>query len=202
MNEKVGRVASLVTLVAVAAFALSMLLGSDAGSYAASLFISWGFVPMVCAFAASARAQARAAALAAVAFAAIYAVLIGAVYFTQLTTVRLSALTPQARGLLDYGQFGLFFNLDLLGYAFMAFSTFFAGLAIAPADRPDRWLRNLLMIHGAYAIALILPVLGVFRPGMAGGDLIGLLILEFWCAYFIPVCALAYRHFRGGARAE
>ena len=197
MNRKVGMVSSLVTLLAVAAFALSMLIDYDAGSYLSSMFIAWGFLPMACAFAAYARDEARAAALTGVAFAAIYGVLIAIVYFTQLTAVRLSPLSEEALSILDYTRFGLFFSLDLLGYAFMALSTFFLGLTVSPAGRADRWLKNLLMIHGVFAVScVVLPMLGLFKPGMDGGDLIGVLVLEFWCAYFLPVCALAYRHFQ------
>ena len=197
MNRKIGMVSSLVTMLAVASFALCMLLNSLMGSYLASMFIAWGFLPMVCAFAARARDEARAAALTGVAFAAVYCVLIAVVYFTQLTAVRLSPLSEEALSILDYTRFGLFFSLDLLGYAFMALSTFFLGLTINPTGRADRWLRGLLMVHGVFAVTcVVFPILGLFKPGMAGGDLIGVLVLEFWCAYFLPVCALAYRFFK------
>lgn len=197
MNRKIGMVSSLVTLLAVAAFALCMLVGYNAGSYLASMFIAWGYLPMACAFAARARDEARAAALTGVAFAAVYGVLIAVVYFAQLTAVRLSQLSEEALSILDYSRFGLFFSLDLLGYAFMALSTFFLGLTVSPAGRADRWLKGLLMIHGVFAVTCVaLPMLGLFKPGMAGGDLIGVLVLEFWCAYFLPLCALAYRHFQ------
>ncbi len=43
---------------------------------------------------------------------------------------------------------------------------------------------------------VVLPTLGLFKPNMAGGDIIGMLVLEFWCAYFLPVCILAYRFFK------
>ena len=199
MNRKIGMVSSLVTMFAVASFALCMLLNSLMGSYLASMFIAWGFLPMACAFAARARDEARAAALTGVAFAAVYGVLIAVVYFTQLTAVRLSPLSEEALSMLDYTRFGLFFSLDLLGYGFMALSTFFLGLTISPAGRADRWLRGLLMIHGVFAVTcVVFPILGLFKPGMAGGDLIGVLVLEFWCAYFLPVCILAYRHFQKG----
>jgi len=196
MNRKIGMVSSLVTLLAVASFALCMLVGSLMGSYLSSMFIAWGFLPMACAFAARARDEVRAVALTGVAFAAIYGVLIAVVYFTQLTAVRLSPLSEEALSILDYTRFGLFFSLDLLGYGFMALSTFFLGLTVSPADSADRLLKNLLMIHGAFAFVIVFPVLGLFKPGMADGDLIGVLVLEFWCAYFLPVCALAYRHFQ------
>jgi hypothetical protein len=192
-----GFIAALVTLVSVLAFAASMLAGADTGSYISSLGISWGFVPMACAFAALAGRRARAAAYTAIAFAALYGVFIAAVYYAQITTVGSGVLSDEASALLDYSQFGLFFNYDLLGYAFMALSTFFLSYTLAPRDKGDRALKWLLRIHGVFAVTcVVLPTLGLFRPGMAGGDLIGVLVLEVWCCYFAPVCVLACRYFR------
>ncbi len=129
-----------------------MFAGSDTGSYVSSLGISWGFVPMICAFASLSNRKAKAAAYTAIAFAAIYGVLIAVVYFAQITTVRISALSDEANALLNYAQFGLFFNYDLLGYGFMALSTFFVSFTLTPADRGDKWLKWLLCIHGVFAI--------------------------------------------------
>ena len=201
MNRKLGMYSALVTLAAVLAFAFCMIIGSDFGSYLSSLFISLGFVPMVCAFAAISTDEEKGVSYTAVAFAAVYAVLICVVYFTQLTTVRLSALNEQASALLGYQTLGgLFFNYDLLGYAFMALSTFFIGLTIKVQSKADKWLKYLLLVHGVFAITcIVMPMLGVFNAEMRGGEIIGVLILEFWCAYFSPVCVLAYRYFKGGA---
>lgn len=197
MNRKIGLYSSIVTLAAVLAFAVSMLAGTLYGSYLSSLFIAWGFVPLICAFAAAGEKGSKAAGYTAAAFASVYAALNTAVYFTQLTTVALTRLDEQASALLDYSKFGLMFNLDLLGYAFMALATFFAGLTIKAEYSADKWLKGLLLVHGVFAVSCtVMPMLGVFRPGMAGGDLIGTLVLEFWCAYFTPVCILAFRYFR------
>ncbi len=123
--------------------------------------------------------------------------LIALVYYAQITTVRMPALSDEAYAVLSYSEFGLFFNYDLLGYAFMALSTFFVSFAIMPADKGDRWLKWLLCIHGVFAISCVVtPTLGLFQPGMAGGDLMGVLVLEFWCVYFTPVCILACRYFK------
>lgn len=188
--------AAFVTLLAVLGFALSMLVGSDIGSYISSIFIALGFVPMVGAFAAYGSRETKAAGYTALVFSAVYAAFIVTVYFTQLTTVRLAALTPEASSLLDYQNFGLMFSLDLLGYAMMALATFFIGLTIKPASKADRWLKALLLIHGIFAVScFVMPTLGIFKPGMAGGDLTGVVVLEFWCAYFTPVCLLSIRHF-------
>lgn len=198
MNRKIGMYSAIVTLAAVIGFALSMIVGNNYASYLSSLFISWGFVPMICVFAAYSQKEKKSAGYTAVAFSAIYAVLIGLVYFAQLTTVHLSKLNEQASAILDYSKLGsLFFNYDLFGYAFMALSTFFIGLTIQPERKSDKWLKGLLLIHGVFAVSCVLmPMLGTFSSNMAGGEIIGILVLEFWCAYFCPVCILAYKYFK------
>lgn len=199
MNRSFGRAASLVTLCAAAAFALGMLVKSDFLNYFSSMCIAWGFVGMIAAFAAFSGPGARASSNAALVFSGVYAALVMLVYFAQLT---LAGLVPggEAERILDYKQFGLLFNYDLLGYAFMALATFFIAPAIVPQTSEDRALRLLLRIHGVFAPACVaMPMLHLFRPGMAGGDLMGTLVLEVWCAYFIPVCVLAYRRFTRAA---
>lgn len=198
MNRKIGMYSSIVTLIAVSGFAVSMVAGSAYGSYLSSLFIALGFVPMICAFTSISKNENRSAGYAAVAFSAVYMVLIGLVYFAQLTTVHLSKLSEETSAILDYQRLGsLFFNYDLLGYAFMAIATFFIALTIQTHYKTDKWLKVLLLIHGIFAIScIIMPMLGVFKAGMNGGDVIGIIILEFWCAYFIPVCILSYQYFR------
>ncbi|MFB0920103.1 MAG: hypothetical protein QMB62_04365 [Oscillospiraceae bacterium] len=64
-------------------------------------------------------------------------------------------------------------------------------------DKGDKWLKTLLMIHGVFAITcFIMPILGLFSADMKGSSLIGTLIMEFWCVYFIPIGVLSYRYFR------
>ena len=196
MNKKLGMYSSLVTLASVLVFFVCMVIGADAGSFLSSMFIAWGFVPLICAYAAYAKKKYTAAAYTAMGFAAIYGMLIAVVYFTQLTTVRMSALTDQAATLLDYFSFNLFFSYDLLGYAFMSLSTFFIALTIDAKTKPDKWLKSLMMIHGIFAIGCVAaPMLGIFKPNPES-DLIGTLILGFWCFYFTPVCILSYRYFK------
>jgi isoprenylcysteine carboxyl methyltransferase (ICMT) family protein YpbQ len=197
MNRKIGMISSLVTLAAVLGFAGSMIVGSNYGSYLSSLFIAWGFVPMICSFAAVGKAETKSAGNTAIAFSSVYALLISIVYFAQMTTVHLSSLNEQASTILDYQTFGLFFNYDLLGYAFMALSTFFIALTIYPKGKVEKWLKALFLIHGIFAVScVVMPLLGVFKPNMPGGSLIGVLVLEFWCLYFTPVCILSFLHFK------
>lgn len=197
MNRKVGMYSSIITLAAVLGFAVSMIIGSDFGSYISSMFIAWGFVPMICSFASYSGKETKASSYTAIAFAAVYAVLIMVVYFAQITAVRLSQLSQQASQILDYKHFGLFFSYDLLGYAFMALATFFIAFTIQATTKPDKWLKSLLMIHGIFAVpCVIIPMLGLFHANMTDGDFLGVMVLEIWCAYFIPVCILSYLHFK------
>lgn len=71
---------------------------------------------------------------------------------TQMTSVRTESLTVQAAQLLDFQQFGLFFNYDMLGYAFMSFANFFAGLTVSTNTKSDKWLQTLLLVHGLFFI--------------------------------------------------
>lgn len=193
-NKTVGMFSSIVNLIAVIGFAVSMLFGFDFGSYFSSMFIAFSFVSMMACYACFASAERKAAGFSAVGFSAMYAAIILLVYFAQLTTVRTGSLSSQAASLLDFQQFGLMFNYDLLGYGLMALATFFAGLTFPPNSRPDRVLKALLTIHGVFFFScLIFPMLGVFRPG--GPDWIGVAVLEFWCVYFAPISILSCRHF-------
>ena len=195
MNKKIGAAGAIVDLIAVLGFAGSMLLSLNYVSYFCSMFIAFGFVIMMCGFLHFAAPERKTAGYAAVAFSAVYAAIILIVYFTQLTTVRLTGLTEQARDLLDFQQMGLFFSLDLLGYALMSLTAFFAGLTVEPKNKPTKWLRALLMIHGVFFIScLLMPMLGVFQADSP--TWIGVAVLEFWCAYFFPIAALSLHYFR------
>lgn len=196
-NSKLGMVSSLVNLVAVIGFAMSMVLGSDFSSYITSMFIAFSFVPMISAFTTFSRKENKAAGYTAMLFASGYAVFILMVYFAQVTSVRLEPLSEQAAQILDYQKFGLFFNFDLLGYGIMALSTFFAGFTINVQRKADRWLKRLLLLHGIFFFSsLILPMLGLFSQEMQGADWVGTAVLLFWCTYFTPIGWLSFLYFR------
>ena len=78
----------------------------------------------------------------------------------------------------------------------MGLATFFAGLMLDVRTKADKWLRALLLIHGVFFLTcMIIPMLGVFGTEAAGGkegsDLTGTILMEFWCAYFIPIGILS-----------
>jgi hypothetical protein len=183
-------------MLAVLAFALSMIIGSAYGSYLASIFIALSFIPMICSFVYYSNTDRKVAGYSAIAFAAVYGVFIFIVYFAQLTAVINDELNPQALQIIDYRNFGLFFSYDLFGYSIMALTTFFAGLTIEANTKVNKWLKWLLLIHGIFFFIAIIPMLGVFNANVEGADWIGIAILEFWCAYFIPVGILSYFNFK------
>lgn len=194
MNRKLGMIGSLVSFIAVVLFAIFMLVPFDFGSFFVCIFLSLGFAMMISAFANECDPDVKAAAYMAMICAAVYCGFILLVYFAQITSVRNDGLSDQALQVIDYSRSGLLFNYDLLGYGLMALSTFFIGLTLKDAGTAEKWLKWLLLLHGIFFLpCLIIPVLGIF----SGGDkLTGVLILEFWCVYFAPICILSYFHFR------
>lgn len=201
MKRKIGIFSSAINLFSVVGFAVSMLLGSNFTSYFFSIFIAFSFVPMMAAYYFYAKENAKLAGVIALAFSIMYATIISLVYYAQLTTVNGGALSQHASSLIDFQQFGLFFNYDMLGYALMALSTFFAGLTVCIKSKADKWLKALLLIHGVFFITcFMLPMLGLFTPDMTGAEWIGTAVLEFWCIYFIPVSILSFLHFSKAER--
>ena len=168
------------------------------GSYFVCMFLPLGYIMMAVGFQYESYENRRVPANVGVAIGVIYAVLIFLVYFAQTTSVRLEDLNEQAIQILDFQHGGLLFNYDLLGYGMMALSTFFIGLSINPNSQMDKWLKYLMMVHGVFFIScFIMPMTGMFT-GMAGGEAGngGTIALLGWCAYFLPVGVLAYKHFQ------
>ena len=202
MNRKIAMIGAYIESAAVALFAAFLLLDFPFGSYFVCMFLPIGYILTVAGFFAECDPERRTAACAGLVFAAVYAVLIFLVYFAQTTAVRLSSLNDQALTVLDFQRGGLLFDYDLLGYGMMALSTFFAGLSLRPESSPDRWLKRLLMIHGAFFPGcFLLPMTGMFQSmasGEAGNG--GTVALLCWCVYFLPVCVLTLRHFRSEKR--
>ncbi len=198
MNRSIAKAGALIVVFSVLLFAVCMLISFDFGSYFVCMLLAIGYVMMAAGFSCESDAAHQAAAKAGMAFAVIYATLVLLVYFAQATTVRLDTMTDQAARLLDFSRGGLMFSYDLLGYGMMALSTFFLGLTIRRHNPVDQWLKRLMILHGIFFFGcFIMPMTGAFRS-MAGGEtsLGGVIALECWCLYFLPVGILAFVHFR------
>jgi len=197
LNRSIGMFSSIINAVSVFLFALSMIISFDYLSYLSSLFIAFSFIPMVCTYVLYSKIDKKVAGYTALAFSVVYVTMIQIIYFAQLTTVHQGGLTADASAILDYQNFGLFFNYNLLGYGMMALSTFFIGLTIEKTTKLLSWLKHLLLIHGIFFISgLIIPLLGIFNSDMQGSDVIGTLVLLIWCIYFIPIGILSFIYFK------
>ncbi len=201
-NIIMGRTGAAITGLAVLSFSVSMVFGLFSNmifaSCLSSIFIAVGFIPfMVSLFSKCKNSDKKAVGLTGIAFAAVYAVIIFLVYYAECTTIRMnSLLSDEALSIISYGHIGsLFFNYDLLGYGFMGLSTFLIGFTIEPKSIGDKVLRGLLWGHGVFFLScLFMPMFPVFTKGTS--NVPGTILLEIWCAYFIPICILGYRYFR------
>lgn len=199
MNQMIPKIGAGIVTAAVFLFAICLLIDFSFGSYLVCMFLPIGYIMMAAGFYDESDEEHKVAASVGVVFSAVYAVLIFLVYFAQTTTVRLDDMTEQAMMILDFKRGGLIFNYDLLGYAMMALSTFFAGLSIKTNCKRDKWLKLLMMIHGVFFLScFIMPITGAFS-GMSKGDagMGGRAALIFWCIYFFPIGILSYQHFGG-----
>lgn len=195
MNRLIPRIGAGIVCVTVLLFALCMLIGFDFGSYFVCMLLPIGYIMLAAGFAHECDASRKVASNVGMVLAAVYAVLVLLVYFTQNTSVRLDDLGEQALGMLDFKRGGLMFSYDLLGYGMMALSTFFIGLGISPKNRADRWLKGLMTVHGVFFLScFILPMTGLL--GGSSDGIGGVVALEFWCAYFLPIGVLSFIHFR------
>lgn len=200
MNRTIPKIGAAVVTITVFLFAVCMIIDFSFGSYLVCMFLPLGYIMMAVGFQYESCEERRVPANIGVAIAVIYAVLILLVYFAQTTSVRAEDLNEQAIRILDYQRGGLLFNYDLLSYGMMALSTFFIGLSMNPTSKADKWLKCLMMVHGVFFIScFIMPMTGVFTDMAseeAGNG--GTIALLGWCAYFIPIGVLAYRHFQRG----
>ena len=200
MNRTVSKIGTAVVTVTVFLFAVFIIADFTFGSYFVCMLLPIGYIMMAAGFQHESDEKTRVSANIGLILAAVYAVLILLVYDAQTTTVRLEELNEQAVRILNYAKGGLMFNYDLLGYGMMALSTFFIGLSIRAENKPDLWLKRLMLIHGVFFFScFLMPMTGMFT-GMANGEKGngGDIALLFWCVYFLPIGVLAWKHFGKG----
>ena len=80
----------------------------------------------------------------------------------------------------------------------MALSTFFTGLTKEDKTKSDKILKWLMLIHGIFFIVcFIMPMTGILaQTADCDSSKGGVIVLECWCAYFIPIGILSFYHFR------
>lgn len=204
MNKAIAEFGSLLVTVSVFLFAIFMVI-SKSGCYLVCIFLALGYIMMIAGFHNESDEDRKVSANIGMIFGCVYAVLILLVYYAQITAVRNDVLNEQAAMILDFSRGGLLFSYDLLGYGMMALSTFFIGLTIKPKNKKDKWLKYLMMIHGIFFFGcFIMPMTGLFSVSMSDGSdsLGGMIALEFWCAYFLPICILSMIHFKYAGESD
>ena len=197
MNRIIPRIGSVIVTAAVFLFAVCLIMNFPFGSYFVCMLLPIGYIMMAAGLHHESGENRRVAATIGMAFAVVYAVLIFLVYFAQTTSVHSGGLSEQAQDILDFQRGGLIFNYDLLGYGMMALSTFFMGLSVQADSKADKWMKALMVLHGSFFFGcFIMPMTGVFVSLSDGRTSIGgTAALVAWCAYFLPIGLLAYKHF-------
>lgn len=197
MNQRISKTGAALVTLTVFLFSIFMIVDFPFGSYLVCMFLPIGYIMMAAGFHYESAEEQRVSANVGLIFSAIYAGLVFLVYYAQITSVRLETLDEQALRILDFQRGGLLFNYDLLGYGMMALSTFFIGLSIKPNSKSDKWLKYLMLLHGVFFIScFVMPMTGIFASMANGNNGNGSTIaLLFWCAYFMPIGILSYRHF-------
>ncbi len=204
MNKKIGRYGALLTGISVLVFAISMIFSvikENSGafiSYFSCMFLAIGYIIFACSlYSINKDNDKKALGILGIAFGIIYAILIFIVYYAQCTTIRLDInLSNETLSIIDYNKLGsLFFNYDLLGYGFMALSTFFLAFIVDTTNNKNKFLQRLLLVHGIFfPSCFIVPMFPIFNTNT--GNIAGTILLEIWCVYFLPICILGYKYFQ------
>ena len=196
MNKKIGFIGAVINALTVLLFAIFMIFDFTVGSFFICILLALSYIIMIGGLFSGFGKENKAIGIIGIALGAIYATLIIIVYYTQCTTVLNESLSEEASHILDYRYLGLMFNLDILGYGIMALSTFFIGLAFDAKNKIDKALKILLLVHGIFFLpCLIMPMTGMFVKTYDGTSIGGVIALEIWCLYFLPIGILSAIHF-------
>ena len=196
MNNAVSKAGACIVTLTVFLFGVFIVSGFSAGQYFVCALLPIGYIMTAAGFHHESEPDRRVAANVGLILAGVYAVLVLLVYFSQNTYVWQNDLSEQAEKALHFAPGSLTFCYDLLGYGIMALSTFFIGLSLKPSDKPDKALRWLLLIHGAFFPGcFIMPMTRIFSGASGGSGIGGNLALLVWCVYFLPIGILSFRHF-------
>ena len=189
MDKKITLIGLIITLVTTFLFALFLLIDFKMGYFFVCIILAIGYIMMTAGLTSNVEKDKSLKSLA-LGFGAIYAVIIFIVYFTQVTVVNKGNAEAEVLEVLDYGNMNLMFYLDILGYGIMALSTFFLGLTIKADDRMTKTFKILLMVHGLFFVpCLIMPMTPLMDKKEGSSSMGGVIALEFWCLYFIVLCA-------------
>lgn len=167
-------------------------------SYGVCILLSWSYIITVIGHSYLCSEDRKISIEAGKLLAVVYSVFVCIVYFSQLTVVRQNVLGADIINAFTFDYPGSWmFGLDIIGYGIMALSTFFVGLSINPQTKTEKFLRNNLLIHGLFVVAMFMPMTSLFLGETSSSGLsMGALALAIWCIIFIPIGICSFLRFK------
>ncbi|MDR1779911.1 MAG: hypothetical protein LBR50_04165 [Tannerella sp.] len=185
MNKRIGKYNVIVNALAIFAVIVSGLIGSEALGYIACIVIALSFVQLTCTFAMYGRQGARLASDAAKIFAGVFAAVGLLVYTVHLTAILRSDVNILQGSLPEF-----LYSLDLLANCLMGVATFFSCIGVKVRSVADRVLKLMLMLN-------IVVAASCYIVPLYAEPIWGVVLINFWCIYFIALDILAFIHFSG-----
>lgn len=128
------------------------------------------------------------------ALAIVYCVYECAVYYIQLTYLRMAASESITTSLLQDEPGTPVFALDIFGYFWLSVSTIFLALSME-SSHDQKFLKYLLYFHGSTGCTCIFVPTLPMMYNSEGDDTTWQVVLLFWCAQFVPICFMMSNYF-------
>lgn len=188
--KHLGIVTSAMAALFTVLFCLFLVLDNKMVYFTTCLLLSLSVLMMVISMRTFIPLERRVLIDCAVAFSILYAMMVGMVYYTQISVVLKGTLDDRQLMIVSDEPGTVFFYLDMFGYCFLCMATLFMAFAI---EKKYRFLKVFLMINGCIVIpTFLLP----FMPITYGPDnVFGVLILVVWGIIFTPLCGLLTKYF-------
>ena len=193
MNKKVGMYASIITFLGALCFSIFILLDHNTfriGNHLSCILIALGFIGMICAYVTFVKDENKSISLISFAFSIIYAIIILILCFIWIIPYQYSNLSSEADGILH--------SLEILGYTFMAISSFFIGIKLEANNKSELFLKILFCFQILFSVmwfVLLITVKNYIYLGKIN-SFVWILMFEIWCVYIILICIFSYLYFK------
>jgi hypothetical protein len=192
MNKKVGMYASIITFLGALCFSINIPLfllfynnTFRIGNHLSCIFIALGFIAMICSYVAFIKDENKSVGLISLAFSIIYVIVIVILSIINIGIIpdRYSNLSNEIKDIL--------YNLEILGYTFMAMSSFFIGIKLETKNKKELFLKLLLCFQIVFSIIWFISLVNfVYHENML------LLMFEIWCLYTVLICIFSFLYFK------
>jgi len=187
MNKKIGMYASIITFLATLCFSIFNILDDFIIERCLScIFLALGFMAMICSYVTFVKDENKSISLISFAFSIIYAIIILILNFIMIIPDQYSNLSGERED--------IFFSLEILGYTFMAISSFFIGIKLEIKNKKELFLKLLFCFQILFSI--ILFILLIIFTSFDINFFESIPIFEIWCGYNILICIFSYLYFK------